>query len=201
MDLFSSNTTPVALPLVGANAAYYPEFLPPNLAKRYFDSILDKTPWRQDQIKVFGKEYAQPRLTALYGVNNKPYTYSGIQMNPIKFTPDLLEIKTRIETVVKIKFTTVLLNLYRDGSDSNGWHSDNEKELGTNPVIASLSLGATRRFRFREIANHSNTYGMDLVAGSLLLMQGKTQHLWQHQIPKTKKQVGPRINLTFRVLN
>ena len=112
----------------------------------------------------------------------------------------MLEIKAKVEALTKVNFTTVLLNLYRDGSDSNGWHSDDEKELGRNPNIASVSFGATRLFKFREKENHKNTYNLPLESGSILLMQGATQHTWQHQIPKTKKQVGPRINLTFRVL-
>ncbi|MDC7998794.1 alpha-ketoglutarate-dependent dioxygenase AlkB family protein [Gilvibacter sediminis] len=200
-DLFSEiNSEPIKLPLSGAEAIYYPNFIAADEAESIFKELLEQTPWQQDDIKVFGKVYQQPRLTALYAENDQPYSYSNITMHPKPFTPLLLKLKDRLKTVSSVDFTTVLLNLYRDGNDSNGWHADDEKELGENPVIASLSFGASRNFRFREKANKKNTYSLTLDSGSLLLMQGATQHLWQHQIPKTKKEVGPRINLTFRVL-
>ena len=200
-DLFgNSEPEPIRLPLAGADAMYYPNFIAANESEVLFEQLLAETAWQQDDIKVFGKVYAQPRLTALYAENEQPYSYSNITMYPRPFTPLLLNLKERIEKVTDAAFTTVLLNLYRNGNDSNGWHADDEKELGQNPVIASLSFGATRVFKFREKADKSNTYKLELGAGSLLLMQGATQHLWQHQIPKTKKEVGPRINLTFRVL-
>lgn len=201
MELFKKNNTKIKLPLDQAQVEYYPNFFNAKKSAAYFNALLENTPWRADDIKVFGKVYPQPRLTALYGLEGRPYTYSGIRMEPLSYTPELLAIKHKVETVVNTEFTTVLLNLYRDGSDSNGWHSDNEPELGTNPVIASVSFGATRSFRFRAKNNRKNTYKIDLESGSLLLMQGVTQHHWQHQIPKTKKLVGPRINLTFRVLH
>ncbi len=194
------NKEGTALPLDGAKVTYYRNLFDANTAENYFNTLLQATPWQQDDIKVFGKVHKQPRLTALYGEANKTYTYSGIRMTPLPFTPDLLAIKQQVEAVSQVQFTTVLLNLYRDGTDSNGWHSDNEKELGINPVIASVSLGAVRRFRFRENSNRKNTFSIDLEPGSLLLMEGATQHVWQHQIPKTKKIVQARINLTFRVL-
>jgi alkylated DNA repair dioxygenase AlkB len=200
-DLFGNREPePIRLPLAGAEAMYYPNFIAANESEVLFEQLLLETAWQQDNIKVFGKVYAQPRLTALYAENEQPYSYSNITMYPRPFTPLLLNLKERIETVTDTAFTTVLLNLYRDGNDSNGWHADDEKELGPNPIIASLSFGASRLFKFREKADKSNTYKLELSAGSLLLMQGATQHLWQHQIPKTKKEVGPRINLTFRVL-
>ncbi|NQX76514.1 alpha-ketoglutarate-dependent dioxygenase AlkB [Gilvibacter sp.] len=200
-DLFSEiNPQPVKLPLNGAEAIYYPNFINAAQAESIFNQLLEQTPWQQDDIKVFGKVYAQPRLTALYAKNEQPYSYSNITMHPKPFTSLLLMLKDKLKEVCEVDFTTVLLNLYRDGNDSNGWHADDEKELGVNPVIASLSFGASRNFRFREKANKKNTYSLTLDSGSLLLMQGATQHLWQHQIPKTKKEVGPRINLTFRVL-
>lgn len=194
------DTDGIKLPLAGADVSYYRNFIPEDKCTEIFEQLLAQTNWRQDDIKVFGKVYAQPRLTALYAENDQPYSYSNITMHPEPFTPLLLELKAALKRVSAADFTTVLLNLYRDGSDSNGWHADDEKELGQNPVIASLSFGAVRDFKFREKANKSNTYKMQLEPGSLLLMQGATQHLWQHQIPKTKKVVGPRINLTFRVL-
>lgn len=202
MNLFSSerNSTPVHLPLEDAEVTYYPTFLSQEEASEYYNILLAETDWQQDDIKIFGKVYQQPRLTALYGDSEKPYSYSGITMFPKPFTPTLSVLKNKIESLIKIQFTSVLLNLYRDGSDSNGWHSDDEKELGKQPVIASLSLGATRMFHLKHKSSTAKSYKVPLEAGSLLLMKGNTQHFWKHQIPKTKKPVNPRINLTFRII-
>ena len=128
------------------------------------------------------------------------YTYSGIKHEAKGWTPELAFVKKRIEKFVDIKFNSVLANLYRDGSDSNGWHSDNEKELGENPIIASLSLGASRKFKLRNNRNREN---IDLILenGSLLIMAGSTQAYWKHTVPKTRQYVSPRINLTYRVVN
>lgn len=196
MELFSFEHN--KLNLAGADVRYYPNFLDLQEASRLYSILYETTPWQQDDIKVFGKVYAQPRLTALYGDNDLPYSYSNITMHPKPFTKELLKLKQSVQEEAQTKFTTCLLNLYRTGNDSNGWHADNEKELGANPVIASISLGAKRKFRFRENKNKSNTFSMDLEHGSLLLMQGATQHNWQHQIPKTAKDISARINLTFR---
>ena len=121
-------------------------------------------------------------------------------MHPLPFSPLLHEIKRKVENISEIKFTTVLLNLYRDGNDSNGWHSDDEKELGQDPVIASVSLGAKRRFQLRHKKDKSLRTTIELEHGSLLLMKGPTQHNWQHQLPKSKRIMEPRINLTFRII-
>ena len=121
-------------------------------------------------------------------------------MQPHYWTLTLQKIKSLVESVSKTNFTTVLLNYYRDGSDSNGWHADNEKELGVNPVIASLSLGAERNFQLKHNFDASQKKSLILENGSLLLMKGTTQHYWKHQVPKTAKPIGPRINLTFRVI-
>lgn len=198
MQLFSRE--PQKLKLPGANVTYYPDFLSLEKASLYFKVLHEETPWQQDDIKVFGKVYPQPRLTALYASNNIPYSYSNITMHPLSFTFALSEIKKKIETLVDIEFTTCLLNLYRDGKDSNGWHADDEKELGKNPAIASLSLGASRVFKFRNKKAKSSVHSMSLEHGSLLLMKDATQHNWQHQVPKTSKFVEPRINLTFRAI-
>ncbi len=142
----------------------------------------------------------QPRLTALQGNPKMHYGYSGIRMNPDPFSDTLLAIKKRIEPSAGVKFTHVLLNRYRDGKDSMGWHRDNEKELGVNPVIASVSFGAFRDFHFRLYETKANKITLNLGHGSLLIMKGKTQHHWEHQLPKRANIVGERINLTFRVL-
>ena len=202
MDLFTSekNNTPIKLALPDANITYYSSFFSPKESSEYFQILLNEIEWQEDDIKVFGKTYKQPRLTALYGMNNASYRYSGITMFPKPFNSILKEIKTKIEEITEIKFTTVLLNFYRDGSDSNGWHSDDEKELGENPVIASISLGAERTFRLRHKKDKTQKKNLILQHGSLLIMKGETQHHWQHCIPKSKKDIKPRINLTFRVI-
>lgn len=189
-------TGPIELP--DAILEFNPHFLPAKKADDLFEALLEKTPWRQDEIRVFGKTYAQPRLTALYGNNGKSYSYSGITMEPIPFTAELKALKDLVEARSGNSFTTCLLNLYRDGNDSNGWHADDEKELGANPVIASVSLGETRAFHLKHRRQKSLRYRMNLEHGSLLVMGGPMQHHWLHQIPKTRRSVKPRINLTFR---
>ncbi|WP_222983632.1 alpha-ketoglutarate-dependent dioxygenase AlkB family protein [Flagellimonas meishanensis] len=188
------------LDLPDCDIVYYPNFFQAKKALILFEKLRKEVPWQQDHITLFGKTHPQPRLTALFGNNGKSYSYSNITMNPHGFTPDLLHIKTAIEKETQANFTTCLLNLYRDGRDSNGWHADDEKELGQNPIIASVSLGAPRFFHLRHKHDRSLKYKMRLEHGSLLVMSGKTQHFWQHQIPKTSKKIGERINLTFRVI-
>lgn len=162
----------------------------------YIKEFLSSCPWRQDELTVFGRKYRTPRLTSWHG--DVPYTYSGLTMTPQPWTTSLLDIKTRIETRTNTRYNSVLLNLYRDGNDSMGWHQDNEEVLGENPVIASVNFGETRRFRLRHKDKKYEPVSIDLPTGSLLIMAGATQHHWQHAVPKTKKQVGARINLTFR---
>ena len=156
------------------------------------------TNWRQDFIKIYGKEVPIPRLQAWYG--DRAYTYSGIQMHPNAWTPELLAVKEDIEKTTKTKYNAVLLNLYVNGESSVGWHSDDEPELGNQPVIASLSLGAERKFSFRSKLDHSQVNHIDLNNGSVILMAGMTQALYQHQLPKTTRKLGVRVNLTFRYL-
>ncbi len=156
--------------------------------------------WEQKAIQFMGKHVMQPRLIAWYGDEGKSYRYSGLTVQPLAWTPTLLMMKARVEAVAAMTFNSVLLNLYRDGQDSVGWHSDDEPELGTNPVIASVSLGATRNFQFKHKHEPDLKLSVELTHGCLLLMRGTTQHFWKHQIPKTKKVSAPRINLTFRVI-
>ncbi len=191
---------PIDLNLPDSTIRYYPKFLAPEKATEYFNTLKDRVVWQQDDIKVFGKVYAQPRLTALYANNELPYSYSNITMRPHRFTEELLWLKNKIEDIADCEFTTCLLNLYRDGRDSNGWHADNEKELGKNPIIASVSLGAERFFHLKHNTDLELKTKILLEHGSLLLMQGKTQHFWKHQIPKTVKPIPERINLTFRII-
>jgi len=200
MELFKNNEDRLDLNLPDANISYVPHFLDPEAASSAFDIFLAELEWRQHYIKIFGKLVPQPRLTALYGINDQSYTYSNLTLKPLKFIPKLMEIHQKLKEQTKINFTHCLANLYRDGNDSMGWHADDEKELGKNPVIASVSLGATRRFQLKHKSNPNLKNQLDLEHGSLLLMKGTTQHFWKHQLPKTKKLVSPRINLTFRTL-
>ncbi|TLP73995.1 alpha-ketoglutarate-dependent dioxygenase AlkB family protein [Maribacter sp. ACAM166] len=188
------------LKLPDSEISYHPSFISPTKADDYFQNLRDTTPWQQDDITVFGKSYPQPRLTALYANNNKPYSYSSISMQPSVFTKELLEIKNMVESVARVEFTTCLINRYRTGRDSNGWHADNEKELGKNPVIASISLGTERFFNLKHSTNPALKHKLLLEHGSLLIMRGETQHFWKHQIAKTAKVIGERINLTFRII-
>ncbi len=189
----------IPLGLPDSDISYFPGFFDANLANAYFDALLSGVPWRQDHIKVYGKTYPQPRLTALYGNNGKAYCYSNVVMVPNVFTPLLLDIKEKVEKNANTQFTTCLLNLYRNGSDSNGWHADNEKELGKNPIIASVTLGQERYFHLKH-RYKALKHKIMLGHGSLLVMKGETQHQWLHQIPKTTRPLTPRMNLTFRVL-
>ncbi|WP_452223137.1 alpha-ketoglutarate-dependent dioxygenase AlkB family protein [Lacinutrix chionoecetis] len=190
----------IKLNLPDADITYFPNFFSTTEAETFFNSILHETNWQQDDITIYGKTYAQPRLTALFANNNKPYSYSNITMYPEAFTASLLKIKEKVETKTNVIFTTCLANLYRDGNDSNGWHADNEKELGKHPVIASVTFGAARYFYLKHKKDKALKQKILLENGSLLIMQGKTQEYWLHQIAKTKKEVKPRINLTFRVI-
>jgi alkylated DNA repair dioxygenase AlkB len=179
---------------------YYPSFFDYNRANEFFEKLKNEIPWQQDNITVFGKTHPQPRLTALFGNEGKPYSYSNIVMQPNAWNPLLVFIKNEIEEVCQENFTTVLLNYYRNGKDSNGWHADNEKELGRNPVIASVSFGAERYFHLQHNTIKEQKLKIKLEHGSLLIMKDSTQHYWKHQIPKTAKEIGPRINLTFRII-
>ena len=164
----------------------------------FFKSLKDKIKWKQDYIKFFGKSHPLPRLTAWYGDRNKTYTYSGIPMTPNLWNTELLEIKKKVDQYAKINFNSVLLNYYRSGNDSVSWHSDDEKELGDQPIIGSVSFGGIRKFRLRNKKNKKLIHNIELENGSLLIMSGLTQKYWEHEIPKTKKKVEERINLTFR---
>ena len=161
--------------------------------------LIDTTDWRQEQITVYGKPYLQPRLSAWHG--DLSYSYSGIRLEPEPWTPTLLAIKARVEALTDQAFNSVLLNYYRNQSDSMGMHSDDERELGQQPAIASLSLGEQRTLLLKHKSRKDlKTVKLDLPAGSLLLMQGDTQRYWRHGINKERKPCGPRLNLTFRAI-
>jgi alkylated DNA repair dioxygenase AlkB len=178
---------------------FYPNFFSKLESDIYLQKLKSEIEWKQESMNMYGKQVAFPRLTAWYGENDKPYSFSGITLVPKIWTKELTEVKEKIEPLSKVNFNSVLLNLYRSGNDSISWHTDAEKELGQNPVIASVNFGATRTFQLRHIKTKVK-FDIELNHGSLLVMQGELQHYWQHQVPKTKKNVSERINLTFRMI-
>lgn len=173
------------------------EFLAPEEAASVYRRLLEELDWREELIVIAGRRIKVPRLMCWYGEEGAIYTYSGVRHTPLPWTPALRRLKESVEARVRQPFNSVLGNLYRDGSDSMGWHADNERELGKNPFIASLSLGQERLFKIRHDKN-KETLCLLLRGGSLLLMGGALQHHWRHCVPKTRRPVGPRINLTFR---
>jgi alkylated DNA repair dioxygenase AlkB len=200
-ELFSNNdhNNNFKIDLPDADIVMYPNFFSPNECEKLLSEIKESTSWRQEKIRIYGREINLPRLTAWYGDEGKRYSYSGITVNPLKWTSVLIKIKSKIDLISGVTFNSVLLNYYRTGQDSISWHSDDEPELGEKPIIGSISLGAERPFQLRHTrGSYKNT--IILNNGSYLLMKGDTQKYWQHQIPKTKKNVSERINLTFRII-
>jgi alkylated DNA repair dioxygenase AlkB len=177
-----------------------PQFFSYEESDRLYQSLLTNVQWKHEPIKMFGKEIMQPRLTAWYGDEGMSYTYSGVTMQPLSWSDDLVFIKNRIEEETGYTFNSALLNLYRDGKDSVGWHRDNEKSLGINPIIASVSFGTARDFHLKHVTDRELKVKIPLTHGSLLLMQGKTQHNWLHSIQKEPKVRSGRINITFRTI-
>ncbi|GAB4297423.1 MAG: alpha-ketoglutarate-dependent dioxygenase AlkB [Oscillatoriaceae cyanobacterium] len=198
MPNINSNPLGQKLDITNAEVIFYPRLFQPPESTKLLDNLLNQTEWKHEPIKLFGKSVLQPRLTAYYGT--KGYTYSGVHMQPFLWNQPLLQIKDKIEPLVNHQFNGVLLNLYRDGQDYIGWHSDDEKDLAKGSVIGSLSLGETRRFIFRRRDNHQNKVELTLNDGDFLVMGGDTQKFWQHHVPKSAKSTQPRINLTFRVI-
>jgi len=189
----------IVFDLPDAEIEYHPSLFNSEKANELFELLKNEIPWQHDEITVYGKKHLQPRLTSLFGNDGKPYGYSNIIMQPNRWNPLLMFIKNEIEVICNENFTTVLLNYYRNGKDSNGWHADNEKELGRNPIIASVSFGAERVFQLKHNVTNQRQ-NINLENGSLLVMKGTTQHFWKHQIPKSSKEIGARINLTFRII-
>ena len=199
-SLFEAQPMKSDIPIEGGALSLWQPFLTPVDANTFLALLSRTLDWKQDEVTIAGKKIPIPRLQAWYGDTKSQYSYSGIPLSPLSWTPELLEIKQKIETVTQHRFNSVLANYYRDGNDSVAWHQDNEPELGENPVIASLSLGDTRQFQLRHITRKYPTIKLNLPHNALLLMSGETQKNWYHQIPKTKKTVGSRINLTFRLI-
>jgi alkylated DNA repair dioxygenase AlkB len=206
MNLFEQDNTPKPRVfekhlLKDGELWYMENFMPPDKAAHYYEKLLKNIHWRQEQIKMYGKVFPVPRQTAWYGYEGFNYKYSGIMCNPEPWTNELMDIKKVIEHFVPTEnFNSVLLNLYRDGNDKVSWHADDEPELGTNPTIASVSLGAKRRFDLKHMRDPEQKLQLELSSGSLVVMSGALQHHWLHQIPTQKKINEARINLTFRTI-
>lgn len=184
-----------------ASLQYTDGFIPWEESSELLTRWTAELDWIRSNINLFGRKIPIPRLNAWYG--DRAYAYSGTRFEAKSWTPELKLIKNRVELASGLRFNSVLLNLYRDGQDTMGWHSDDEKSLGNNPQIASVSLGACRRFVLREKNNKKNKHSMMLGDGSLLLMLGETQKLWQHSLPRTRAAASmkSRINLTFRQID
>jgi len=199
-SLVSTSQVKEDLPIVDGSLFFWPHFLDEHEADECLRVLVAETPWRQDTLRFGGKAVPIPRLQAWYGEKDSLYGYSGLALTPLPWTPRLLQLKTRIEDAAEVTFNSVLINYYRDGQDSVSWHSDDETELGDNPVIASLSLGVTRRFELKHRHKKVQKVTCDLCHGSLLIMGPGVQAHWQHQIPKQPEIVDGRINLTFRAI-
>jgi len=196
VDLFADS--PLQLP--DADLQLHASWLDAATADHWLADLSAQTPWQQPQVQIYGRQLPVPRLVAWYGDDEASYRYSGLTHQPLPWTPLLAQIRAQVERAVGQPLNGVLLNYYRDGQDSMGWHSDDEAELGANPLIASLNLGGTRRFDLRRKGQSRIEHSLPLQHGSLLVMRGPTQHHWQHQVAKTRSPCAPRLNLTFRLI-
>ena len=189
------------IPMPDAEVLYLDRLTLPQQDAQLLQRLIAEIEWRSEPVVMWGRKLPQPRLTAWYGDAGASYAYSGIRLDPLPWTPLLLDIKACVERTVGSTFNSVLLNYYRDHRDSIGFHSDNEPELGERPVIASLNLGAERVFILKhKTSRHLEPVRLRPASGSLLLMRGDTQRCWRHGIPKESRPCGPRINLTFRTI-
>lgn len=186
--------------IADAELDYLPGWVDAALAERWLQALVDQTPWQQPELFIHGRYHRTPRLTAWYGEPEARYRYSGKVHEPLPWTALLDDIRQRLMAEVGQALNAVLLNYYRDGQDSMGWHSDAEPELGREPLIASLNLGGSRRFDLRRVGATRIEHSLTLEHGSLLVMRGPTQHHWQHQVAKTRQACAPRLNLTFRLI-
>lgn len=190
--------------LPDAQLLFIENFYTPSVSDTFLSELTRELAWEQGEITLFGKKVLEPRLSAWYGDAGKTYTYSGKKQEPLPWQAVLFHIKTDAENAITehlkqaIYLNSVLCNYYRNGQDSMGFHADNERELGQNPIIASVNFGETRRFQFRRRDDKNVKYELELTHGSLLVMAGAMQHHWLHAVPKEPKRAKPRINLTFR---
>ncbi|CAZ98383.1 alpha-ketoglutarate-dependent dioxygenase AlkB family protein [Zobellia galactanivorans] len=201
-DLFSTNEVrKTEFDLPGADVTLFENFFSLEESNRLFNNLLKNTPWQQEHITIHGKNVNYPRLTAWYGDVSKDIQYTNTKSKMHLWNADLLFIKERIEQEVSVNFTRCLLNYYRDGKDSVDWHQDYKGDQRKNTAIASVTFGATKPFQLKHVSRTDlKRIDIPLTSGSLLLMQGATQQNYKHKIPKTAKQIKPRINLTFRWL-
>ncbi|GAA0701518.1 alpha-ketoglutarate-dependent dioxygenase AlkB [Dyella marensis] len=199
MTLFAQPWQPIPLP--GAELRLLPHWLAQDEADSLLEELRGSIAWEVHRIRMFGREVDSPRLSCWVGDPDATYVYSRTRFEPHPWTEALASLRWRVQQACGARFNSVLANLYRDGRDAMGWHSDDEPELGPRPVIASVSLGAERRFCLRPRAKDASprdVRGLELPHGSLLCMSGETQRNYQHSLPRTSAAVGPRINLTFR---
>ncbi|MGE5418705.1 MAG: alpha-ketoglutarate-dependent dioxygenase AlkB family protein [Chloroflexota bacterium] len=187
------------LPFDG-EALFYPGFLNEKESRFHFEMLLNEYEYRQIPVRIYDREMLQPKLTALAGEQGEDLEYSSGILPVQPWTENLSILKDKVEEVAGVRFTHALLNLYRDGKDGVGWHRDKEKPWGLDPVIASLSFGAARTFQMRYKENKQIIKTVELTPGSLIIMKGLSQRRWEHRIPKTNKRIGPRLNITFRVM-
>ena len=183
--------------LTDGTCRYTPQLFDAAECDRILAVLLREAAWKQEHIRMFGRQLPMPRLTAWYGDAGKTYRYSGLLNEPLPWFSELARLRELVAGVAGTGFNSVLMNQYRDGADSMSWHTDDEPELGRNPTIASLSFGAERNFLLKHVGT-SERAGFALGHGSLLIMEGPLQHHWVHRVPKTSRVVGVRVNLTFR---
>lgn len=200
LDIFGAAPAGEDILLKGGHLVYYSNWLAPDLCDKTFKTLMNTCEWTQPDIIVAGQKYAIPRLQAWHGDETSIMEYSQTRFYPQPWTPELAQLRQRVEDATGAKFNSVLVNLYRSGADGVGWHADDEPELGEQPTIASLSLGQTRNFVLKPKAGGKAT-SIPLKNGDLLVMKSHTQTHWLHSIPKTLPSVGARINLTFRYIN
>ena len=187
-----------ALPLANAELLMDPAWLAPARADALMRTLREDLDWEVHRIRMFGRWVDSPRLSSWIGDADAGYVYSGARFEPRPWHPALAGLRGELQSALGVDFNSVLANRYRDGRDAMGWHSDDEPELGPQPVIASISLGATRRFAFKHRRDAQQKLTIELAHGSLLLMRGDTQSNYRHALPRTARPVADRINLTFR---
>lgn len=200
---FADSKTPVQVFPLSPNGQvrFWSDLLAEGVAAEAFAALETGLDWRQLPVRMFGRSILQPRLTAYYGDPGSDYRYSGLSLVPQAWPRTLAALRDLVAAATGARWNCVLCNLYRDGRDYMGWHADNEPELGPEPLIASLSLGATRRFVFKPRSGDGERRSFELTSGSLLEMSGEVQRYWLHQLPRALRVRQPRINLTFRYID
>lgn len=202
LDLFDTgDQQPQKITLPDAELLYWPNFFCTSQAQYWYEKLINSIQWQEKVVHMYGRDVLVPRLSAWYADLGKDYTYSEALHIPLEWTEELSTIKNDVQNRTNAQFNSVLCNLYRDGKDSVAWHSDDEPELGIEPVIASVSFGETRAFKMRHKKDTQQNFSLELSSGSCLIMRGATQACWEHQIAKTTRVLTPRINLTFRLIS